>query len=199
MIVFAIGGTTFGMTEESLAFYVLIITVMVAAGYDALVGASLLLLGCGIGVLGSTINPFATGIASGFAGHDHRRGAYRPARSSSSMGTAFGIWFVMRYAVEVKADPSEFTGLRAEGRQRGSHSRSPARPEARGRPEQPPEAGPRSCSSWPSQVMIYGVIPWADLGHPPPDPLVVVPGDDRLVPAVRDPHRRSRRGCRRGI
>ena len=68
LIVFAIGGTTYGMAEESLAFYVLIITVMIAAGYDALVGASILLLGCGIGVIGSTINPFATGIASGFAG-----------------------------------------------------------------------------------------------------------------------------------
>ncbi len=39
MTVFAIGGTTFGMAEESLAFYVLVITVMIAAGYDALVGA----------------------------------------------------------------------------------------------------------------------------------------------------------------
>src|SRR4029450_10372761 len=68
IIVCAIGGTTYGMAEESLAFYALIITVMIAAGYDALVGASILLLGCGIGVLGSTINPFATGIASGFAG-----------------------------------------------------------------------------------------------------------------------------------
>ena len=67
MTVFALGGTTFGMAEESLAFYVLIITVMVAAGYDALVGALVILLGCGIGVLGSTVNPFATGIASGFA------------------------------------------------------------------------------------------------------------------------------------
>ena len=54
MIVFAIGGTTYGMAEESLAFYALIITVMIAAGYDALVAASVLLLGCGIGVLGST-------------------------------------------------------------------------------------------------------------------------------------------------
>ena len=56
------------MAEESLAFYVLVITVMVAAGYDSLTGAAVILLGCGIGVLGSTVNPFATGIASGFAG-----------------------------------------------------------------------------------------------------------------------------------
>ena len=68
MVVFALGGTTYGMAEESLAFYLLIVTVMIAAGYDALTGAALILLGCGIGVLGSTINPFATGIASGFAG-----------------------------------------------------------------------------------------------------------------------------------
>ena len=79
MAVFALGGTTFGMAEESLAFYALIITVMIAAGYDALVGASILLLGCGIGVLGSTINPFATGIASGFAGVVDRGGHRRPA------------------------------------------------------------------------------------------------------------------------
>ena len=56
------------MAEESLAFYALVITVLIAAGYDALTGAAVVLLGCGIGTLGSTINPFATGIASGFAG-----------------------------------------------------------------------------------------------------------------------------------
>ena len=60
MTVFAIGGTTFGMAEESLAFYVLIITVMIAAGYDALTGALVILLGCGIGVLGSRSARLAT-------------------------------------------------------------------------------------------------------------------------------------------
>ena len=68
MMVFALGGSTYGMAEESLAFYTLVIAVMIAAGYDALTGAAVVLLGCGIGTLGSTINPFATGIASGFAG-----------------------------------------------------------------------------------------------------------------------------------
>src|ERR671911_3159616 len=67
MAVFALGGTTYGMAEESLAFYALVITVLIAAGYDALTGAAVVLLGCGIGTYGSTINPFATGIASGFA------------------------------------------------------------------------------------------------------------------------------------
>jgi uncharacterized ion transporter superfamily protein YfcC len=68
MTIFAIGGTSYGMAEETLAFYALIITVMLAAGYDALSAGALILLGAGIGCLGSTVNPFATGIASGFAG-----------------------------------------------------------------------------------------------------------------------------------
>src|SRR6187431_2302561 len=104
MIVFAIGGSTFGMAEESLAFYALVITVMIAAGYDALVAASMLLLGCGIGVLGSTINPFATGIASGFAGVSIEEGIVGRL-IILVVGTAIGIFFVMRYAAKVKANP----------------------------------------------------------------------------------------------
>ena len=51
-----------------MAFYPLLIPVFIAAGYDALVGIGVVLLGSGAGVLASTVNPFATGIASGFAG-----------------------------------------------------------------------------------------------------------------------------------
>src|SRR3954454_7689082 len=94
------------MAEESLAFYVLIITVMIAAGYDAMVGALVLLLGCGIGVLGSTVNPFATGIASGFADVSLSEGLVLRL-IILIVGTALGIWFVLRYADRVKRDPSQ--------------------------------------------------------------------------------------------
>ena len=56
------------MAEESLAFYALITATMMAAGFDPLVGAATLLLGCGVGVLGSTVNPFAIGAAISAAG-----------------------------------------------------------------------------------------------------------------------------------
>ena len=106
MCVFALGGTTYGMAEESLAFYALIITVMIAAGYDALVGAAILMLGCGIGTLASTINPFATGIASGFAGTTISEGL--PGRLILLVvGTTLGIIVVMRYADRIKKDPSK--------------------------------------------------------------------------------------------
>ena len=57
MTVFALGGTTYGMAEESLAFYALVIAVMIAAGYDALTGAAVVLLGCGIGTFGLDDQP----------------------------------------------------------------------------------------------------------------------------------------------
>ena len=106
MGVFALGGTSYGMAEESLAFYALVITVMIAAGYDALVGASIVLLGCGIGVLGSTVNPFATGIASGIAGIPISEGIIGRL-IILIVGLAIGIFFVMRYADRVKKDPSK--------------------------------------------------------------------------------------------
>ena len=102
MGLFALGGTTYGMAEESLAFYALIITVMIAAGYDSLLGAAILLLGCGIGTLGSTINPFATGIASGFAGTTISEGIVGRI-VILVIGTAIGIWWVMRYAKRLEA------------------------------------------------------------------------------------------------
>ena len=63
MLIFSIGGTTYGMQEETVAFYVLLSFAMVAAGMDTLVAAAIVLLGAGSGVLGSTINPFAVGAA----------------------------------------------------------------------------------------------------------------------------------------
>ena len=162
MIIFAIGGTTFGMAEESLAFYVLIITVMIAAGYDALVGASILLLGCGIGVLGSTINPFATGIASGFAGTSLAEGILGRL-VILVLGTAIGIFFVMRYAAKVKADPSASLvySMKAENEARFLAGSDPDAASADLTGRQKVVLGLFGTAF---AVMIYGVIPWEDLG-----------------------------------
>ncbi|MDO4369275.1 MAG: YfcC family protein [bacterium] len=63
MLIFSIGGTTYGMLEETVGFYALLAATMVAAGMDTIVASATVLLGAGVGVLGSTINPFANGAA----------------------------------------------------------------------------------------------------------------------------------------
>jgi uncharacterized ion transporter superfamily protein YfcC len=158
MAVFALGGTTYGMAEESLAFYVLVITVMIAAGYDALVGCALILLGCGIGVLGSTINPFATGIASGFAGVGIDAGLVGRIVILVA-GTAVGIWWVMRYAAKVKAAPeaSLVADMRVANEE---HFKSTAEGASLTRRQQVVLLLFFGAFA----AMIVGVIPWADLG-----------------------------------
>jgi uncharacterized ion transporter superfamily protein YfcC len=161
MIVFAIGGTTFGMAEESLAFYALIITVMIAAGFDALVGAAILLLGCGIGVLGSTVNPFATGIASEFAGVSIDQGLIGRI-VILVVGTAIGIFFVLRYADRVKADPTQSL---VYAQKKENEARFPAAESATSSGGMTgPQKGALALFFLAFAVMIYGVIPWEDLG-----------------------------------
>ncbi len=161
MIVFAIGGTTYGMAEESLAFYALIITVMIAAGYDSLVAASILLLGCGIGVLGSTINPFATGIASGFAGVSIEEGIVGRL-VILIVGTAIGIVFVMRYAARVRADPTASLVYSVKAENEAQFQTAETDEEKAGM------TGAQKIVlllfALAFVTMIYGVIPWEDLG-----------------------------------
>jgi uncharacterized ion transporter superfamily protein YfcC len=162
MILFALGGTTYGMAEESLAFYLLIVTVMIAAGYDAMTGAALILLGAGIGVLGSTINPFATGIASGFAGVSISDGLFSRI-VLLVVGTAIGIWWVMRYARRVKADPSK-SMVASEREANIAHFKSDEMSTAAAEPMSSRQKLVLVVFFLAFVAMIVGVVPWADLG-----------------------------------
>lgn len=106
MALFATGGTTYGMAEETLAFYVLLIPIMIAAGYDALTGVAIIMLGAGVGVIGSTINPFSTAIASNAAGIAFTEGM---TLRFVILGLSWlaAVTFVMRYAERVRLDPSQ--------------------------------------------------------------------------------------------
>ena len=101
MIFFAIGGTTYGMQEETVAFYALVIPIILAAGYNGATAAMVIILGAGAGVLGSTINPFSTGIASGFAGVSLGDGIIERL-VIFVLVTLAAIIFTMRYAKGVK-------------------------------------------------------------------------------------------------
>ncbi len=103
MFVFSIGGTTYGMGEETVGFYILLAATMMAAGFDPLVGAATVLLGAGSGVLGSTINPFATGAAVAAAGVDVNMGVVYALGVVLWLVTYFiSACFVSRYAKAVR-------------------------------------------------------------------------------------------------
>jgi uncharacterized ion transporter superfamily protein YfcC len=104
MSLFALGGSTYGMAEETLAFYAILIPVMIVAGYDAVTGVAIILIGAGIGVLGSTINPFATVIASDAAGIPFTDGIVLRVVILLG-GLAICAAYVMRYAHKVKLKP----------------------------------------------------------------------------------------------
>src|SRR6188768_1205465 len=159
MTVFALGGTTYGMAEESLAFYSLVIAVMIAAGYDALTGAAVVLLGCGIGTYGSTINPFATGIASGFAGVSISDGLVLRLFLLLA-GLGLGIFFVLRYADRIKADPSRsmVADMREENAQHFSVDTGEEKAVMTGQ-----QKWILVVFGLAFLVMMYGVIPWEDL------------------------------------
>ena len=104
MFVFSVGGTTFGMGEESVGFYILLAATMLAAGFDPLVGAATVLLGAGSGVLGSTSNPFATGAAVAAAGVAVNMGVlYALGLILWLVTYAIAALFVTRYARAVQA------------------------------------------------------------------------------------------------
>jgi uncharacterized ion transporter superfamily protein YfcC len=160
MIVFALGGTSYGMAEETLAFYALIIAVMIAAGYDAMTGVSVIMIGAGIGVLASTVNPFATGIASGFAGTSIADGLVSRI-IILVIGTISGIIFVSRYAEKVKKDPTKSLvyDKKEENEKRFLRSSDETMPEFDGRRKIIIVLFVLAFL-----IMVYSVIPWGDLG-----------------------------------
>ncbi|MER7763786.1 YfcC family protein [Streptomyces sp. NPDC097619] len=104
MLVFSILGTVEGFAEETLGFYGLLVPMMLALGYDRLVAVGAAILGAGIGVLCSTVNPFATGVASAAA--DISLGDGIALRFVMWVVlTAVTIAYVIRYARRVQRDP----------------------------------------------------------------------------------------------
>jgi uncharacterized ion transporter superfamily protein YfcC len=160
MLMFSLGGTSFGMWEETMAFYPLLIPVFLAAGYDPLVGIAVVLLGSGAGVLASTVNPFATGIASGFAGVSLGDGLVTRLLMLAVFDAA-AIWYVMAYARRVRAHPEKslVAGI--------------------SRLASPPKGGDTPALTFRRKVtlalfagvflvMIYAVIPFNEIGVPIP-------------------------------
>jgi uncharacterized ion transporter superfamily protein YfcC len=156
MALFSLGGTTEGMAEETLAFYALVVPLMLALGYDRMVAATVILLGAGIGTMASTINPFATGVASESADIGIADGL--PLRLLMYVVfTAVAIAYVVRYARKVRAHPeNSLVGMRPEDAEVKS-----------GIGEAPPLTSRQRAVLWlmggTFAFMIYAIVPWAQV------------------------------------
>ncbi|HLV70116.1 MAG TPA: YfcC family protein [Xanthomarina sp.] len=105
-ILVALGGTTFGLAEETIAFYPILIPMFLAAKYDAIVPLAAIYIGSSIGTMCSTVNPFSVIIASDAAGINWTTG-FTGRLVMLVLGTLICIIYILRYANKVKKDPSK--------------------------------------------------------------------------------------------
>jgi uncharacterized ion transporter superfamily protein YfcC len=157
MCVFALGGTSYGMWEETLGFFVLLVPLTLALGYDRMVAAAIIFLGAGTGVIGSTVNPFSTGVASDAAGISIGDGiGLRIGLLVVLLAVAIG--YVIWYARRITAHPEKsVVGVSATDAEDAEKLISDV-PVLTGR-----QKLILVLFAGTFLVMIYGFIPWNDL------------------------------------
>lgn len=157
MFIFALGGATYGMAEETMAFYPLLIPIMIAVGMDSLVAVAVVLVGSGLGVLSSIVNPFATSIASDIAGITVVDGMVL--RLIFFVTTYFiGAWYVSSYAKKVQSDPKNSLIYDKLDEQREKFKVDENIPAVTGR-----QKAVLVLFALTFIIMILGLIPWADV------------------------------------
>src|SRR5271165_2482725 len=158
MFVFSLLGTVSGFAEETLAFYGLLVPLLLALGYDRMVAVGTIIVGAGVGVMGSTVNPFSIGIASGFAKVSIGDGL--PLRLVMWIVlTAIAIAYVLRYAAKVKAKPqASVVGFLPGDRDQAVHEVTVEPPKLRAKDHFVLWAVALTFA-----FMVFAVVPWAEI------------------------------------
>jgi len=106
MIMFSIFGAVFGMSEETIAFIVILVPLAISMGYDSITGVCMVFVAAGLGFAGAVLNPFTIGIAQGiaelplFSGLEYRIFCW-------FVLNFVGITYILRYAAKVKKNPKK--------------------------------------------------------------------------------------------
>lgn len=106
MLVFSIFGAVFGMSEETIAFIIILVPLSISMGYDSIVGVAISFVAAGLGFAGAVLNPFTIGIAQGiadlplFSGFGYRLFCW-------FVINVIGIIWILRYAAKIKKDPKK--------------------------------------------------------------------------------------------
>ncbi len=104
MALFALGGTTFGMAEETLPFFAIFLPIMMSMGFDSMTAFMVVFVGARIGYIASTINPFSVLIAQGVIGIQGNPQLWLRMIAFVVL-TIVGIAWVTMYARHVKKNP----------------------------------------------------------------------------------------------
>ena len=100
----ALGGTSFGMAEETIAFYPILIPIFIKSGYDAMTGIAAIWVGSSIGCMFSTINPFSVVIASNAAGINFSEGMLVRG-IGLALSVIITVVYIVRYGKKIKKNP----------------------------------------------------------------------------------------------
>ena len=167
MFLISLGGTTYGMAEETIAFYALVTATMVAAGFDAITAASTILLGSTAGVLGSMVNPF---VVSSSVDALKTSGITIDQTVIIIVGAiswlacyAVGAFYVMRYAKKVKANKAASLLTAEEWKAVEEEYGGEKAPDA-GVTFTPRQKVVMALFAVSFVVMIVGMIPWGQFG-----------------------------------
>lgn len=106
MIFFALGGSIIGLSEESLAFIPIMVSLAIALGFDSITGVAMVLVGAGAGFSGAFMNPFTVGVAQGIAGLPLFSAMTFRLVLFTAM-TSLSIGFVYYYSGKIKNDPTK--------------------------------------------------------------------------------------------
>ncbi|MBI9035185.1 MAG: YfcC family protein, partial [Bacteroidales bacterium] len=104
MLMFSIFGAVFGMSEETIAFIIILVPLAISMGYDSIVGTAVVFVAAGLGFAGAILNPFTIGIAQGlaelplFSGFEYRIFCW-------VVINLIGIIFILRYANKIHKNP----------------------------------------------------------------------------------------------
>ena len=106
MLMFSLFGAVFGMSEETIAFVVILVPLAISMGYDSIVGVCMVYVAAHVGFAGAILNPFTIGIAQDLAGLPMFSGIeYR--FFCWVVLNVITITFVLLYAVRVKRNPQK--------------------------------------------------------------------------------------------
>ena len=104
IVLFALGGTSFGMAEETLPFFAIFMPIMMAMGFDSMTAFMVVFVGARTGYIASTINPFNVLIAQGILGIQGNPQLWLRMIAWVVL-TAVAITWVVLYARRVKKNP----------------------------------------------------------------------------------------------